>query len=345
MKQNKAKQLSKFTIGYIGLGKMGLNMACNMAENGHTVIANNRSPDPIKKAVKHGAQAAYNTKELFEKIKENLKRKKQTKKIIWIMLPAGDITENKIKEITPFLKRGDILIDGSNSIYKDAIRRSKNLYKKGINFVDVGVSGGPRGARHGACMMVGGSKNIFNYLKPLFTSLCVSYGVEHFNGPGAGHYVKMVHNGIEYGIMESLAEGFEILKKSRFDLNLMKVSRVYNHGSIIESKLMTTLHKAFHKHGNSLVDVPGRAGQGGSAAGGKVKAEADWTLDEAKVLKVHYHAIGGAVIERAESREKPSYRGKIINAVRNQFGGHSLKTAKDSVKKKKLKNKKSKKQK
>jgi 6-phosphogluconate dehydrogenase len=332
MKNSKITQ-SKFTIGYIGLGKMGLNMVCNMSEQGHTIIANNRSPNPVKKAERHGAIAAYNTKELFEKLKQNLKGKKQTKQIIWLMLPAGQVTENKIKEIVAFLSKGDIIIDGSNSLYKNAIKRSKILSKKGINFVDVGVSGGPRGARHGACMMVGGKKKTFNYLKPLYTSICVSYGVEHFEGAGAGHYVKMVHNGIEYGIMESIAEGFEILKKSRFNLNLMKVSRVYNHGSIIESKLMTTIHKAFHKHGNSLAKVPGRAGQGGAAAGGKTKAEADWTLDEAKVLKVHYHAIGGALIERAESREKPSFRGKIINAVRHEFGGHSLKTkAKKNIK-------------
>ncbi len=323
------EKTQKFVIGYIGLGKMGLNMACHMVKKGHTVVVTNRSKDPILKAKSHGAIDAFNLDELFTKLNATIKRRKQTKRIIWLMLPAGEITESKLKKIIPYLKRGDIVIDGSNSIYKDAARRAKYLSKKGIHFVDVGVSGGPNGARHGACMMVGGKKSQFSYLQPLFKSICVPCGVEHFEGAGAGHYVKMVHNGIEYGVMESLAEGFEILKKSKFKPNLKKVSSVYQHGSIIESKLMEMMIRAFTKHGDKLEGVSGAAGQGGKSAGKAVKAEANWALDEAKVLKVHYHAIGGAVIERAESREKPSFRGKVINAVRNEFGGHALKAKKE----------------
>ena len=323
-----ATKQTRFVIGYIGLGKMGLNMVFNLIANKHTVIANNRSKEPIIRACKKGAITAYTNKELFDKLKITLKRKSQSKKIIWLMLPAGKVTENKIKEIVPHLKRGDIIIDGSNSLYKDAQRRSKALNKKGIHFIDVGVSGGPNGARHDACMMVGGPSGTYKYLEPLFKSLCVKGGIEHFKGAGAGHYVKMVHNGIEYGIMESIAEGFAILNKSPFKPDLGKVAGVYQHGSIIESKLMQNLLQAFQKHKNDLKSIPGAAGQGGKAAGRSVKAEADWTIDEAKLLKVHYHAIGGAVHERAESRKNPTFRGKIINAIRNQFGGHSLKTKK-----------------
>ena len=334
----KTKSRAKtFTLGYIGLGKMGLNMTYNLLEQGHTVIANNRSKVPIHKAKRKGAIPAYSTAELFEKLNQtlNLKNKKrsnkQTKRIIWLMLPAGEVTEHKIKEIKPFLKKGDIIIDGSNSLYTDAKRRAKTLAKKGINFVDIGVSGGPKGARKAACMMVGGKKTTYNYLKPLLQSITTNQGggLEHFVGAGAGHYVKMVHNGIEYGIMESLAEGFAILKRSPYKPNLTKVAQVYQHGSIIESKLMQNLLTAFQKHKQGLKGVPGAAGQGGKSAGKAVKAEANWTVDEAKRLRTHYHAIADAIKERKESRKHPSFRGKIINAIRNQFGGHALKTKKN----------------
>tara|TARA_Y100000310_G_scaffold342531_1_gene446195 strand:+ start:2851 stop:3825 length:975 start_codon:yes stop_codon:yes gene_type:complete len=314
----------RFIIGYIGLGKMGLGMVKNMIDHKHTVIATNRSPGPVKEAKKFGAIAAYNIDELFLNLNLKLKKSKQKKRIIWLMLPAGKVIDNMIKSITPNLRKGDIIIEGGNSNFKDSKRRGKSLAKRGINYIDVGVSGGPIGARNGACMMLGGKKSQWNYLKPLFKDLCVKNSVEHFEGLGAGHYVKMVHNGIEYAMMEAIAEGFHVLKKSPYKPDLKKISSVYNNGSIIEAKLMQMMQQALEKHGNNLENVSGAAGQGGQAAGHAVKAEADWTVDEAKRLNVHIHCIEWAVKERAESRKKPSYRGKVINAIRNEFGGHSL---------------------
>ena len=319
------KKLKNYVVSYIGLGKMGLAMVKNMLDQGHTVIAHNRSFEAINQAAKCGALPAFNLEELFFHAKVQGKNHKQSKKIVWLMLPAGSVTEQKIKEILPYLKKGDVIIDGSNSNFKDAKRRAAKLKRKGINFVDVGVSGGPNGARNGACMMIGGQYSQFRYLKDLYRSICVSGGFEHFEGAGCGHYVKMVHNGIEYGIMQSIAEGFEVLKKTRYKPDLKRVATVYQHGSIIESKLMQMILQGLEKFGDDLKIVPGSAGSGGASAGKLVKAEADWTIEDAKILKVEVPAIKSAVKERKKSKKKPSFKGKIINAMRNQFGGHSLK--------------------
>ncbi len=308
----------KFTLGYIGLGKMGLNMVYNLLEKKHKVIVHNRSTAPMQKAKRKGAITSNSIADLVKKLPSNKKR------IIWVMLPAGKVTKDTIKNLKDQLNKGDIVIDGSNSFYKDSKQMSKLLAKKKINFIDIGVSGGPAGARDGSCMMVGGKKQNYNYIKPLLQSICVKGGLEHFEGAGAGHYVKMVHNGIEYGIMESIAEGFHILKKSNYKLDLEKAASVYNNGSVIESRLISWLLNGLKKHGKALKDVSGSAGQGGKAAGRTVKSEANWTVDEAKRMKIHAHAIRGAIKERLESRTKPNYRGKVINLLRNEFGGHKL---------------------
>ena len=317
----------KFTLGYIGLGKMGLNMVYNMLEQGHKVVVYNRSKAPMQKAKRKGAITSESINDLVSKLPNN------KKKIIWIMLPAGKVTTKTIKTLAPILNKGDIVIDGGNSFYQDSKKAAKFLAKKKINFIDIGVSGGPKGARNGSCMMVGGKKQNFNYIKPLLQSICVKQGLEHFEGAGAGHYVKMVHNGIEYGIMESIAEGFHVLHCSKYKLNLEKVASVYNNGSVIESKLMSWMLSGLKKYGRNLKDVSGSAGQGGKSAGRTVKAEANWTVYAAKQMNIHSHAIKAAIKERQESRTKPSFRGKIINTLRNEFGGHKLeKTSKKKTK-------------
>ena len=241
---------------------------------------------------------------------------------IWIMLPAGKVVDDVIGEISAHLKKGDMIIDGGNGFYKDAIRRAESLSDKGIRFMDVGVSGGPEGARSGACMMVGGTKENYQELEELFRDANVDEGYSHFEGYGAGHFVKMVHNGIEYGMMEAIAEGFalmntcgEVVKECTYDLDLKKVARVYNHGSVIESRLMGWLVNAFEVWGTDLEPVSGKADQLG---------EGKWAVEVAEELEVHVGAIKVAIEAREHSQKAPSFGGKLIQAMRGQFGGHPV---------------------
>ncbi|MBI4136480.1 6-phosphogluconate dehydrogenase (decarboxylating), partial [Candidatus Roizmanbacteria bacterium] len=211
---------------------------------------------------------------------------------------------------------GDILIDAGNSFYKDSIRRSKQLAKRGIRFVDAGTSGGPGGARNGACLMVGGERKTFEYLKPLFDAMAVRGGVQFFEGAGAGHFVKMIHNGIEYGMMQAIAEGFTVLKKSSYKLDLTRVTDIYNHGSVIESRLVTWLKEAYELHGEDLKNISGSVAHSG---------EGEWTVKTAKKLSVVTKIIEEALKFRISSEKNPSYTGKILSALRGQFGGHSVK--------------------
>jgi len=219
-----------------------------------------------------------------------------------------------LDELTPLLKPGDTIIEGGNSPFRKSMQRAKKLEKKGINFLDVGVSGGPGGARNGACMMVGGKKSHYNKLKPLLKDLCVNNGYGYMGKAGAGHFVKMVHNGIEYGMMQSIAEGFDLMSRSNdFNLDLKEIARVYNRGSVIESRLIGWLVSGFKKFGASLKGVSG----GASATG-----EGEWTSQFAHQLGVTDKVIHESVRARTRSKKKPSFQGKIIMAMRNQFGGH-----------------------
>jgi len=298
----------KGTIGIIGLGKMGGNISRQLIRNGWKVVGYDKDKKLLSNLEREGVEIAKSVKELAGKLPK--------KKVIWLMLPAGKVVDKTLDSLTPLLDSGDTIIDGGNSFFKDSIARSKKLSRKGIKFVDVGVSGGPSGALEGASLMVGGSAKDFKKLEPLYRDLAHEDDYSFFEGPGAGHFVKMVHNGIEYGMMQSIAEGFNIIKNSSYSLNLKKVAEVYNNGAVIESKLMGWLRDAFELHGENLKGVTGKVSHSG---------EGQWTVDTAKAMKIKAKIIEESLKFRKMSQKSPSYTGKILSALREQFGGHSIK--------------------
>lgn len=294
-------------LGYIGLGKMGINMVERLLEKGHEVVAF----DVNKEARKQAELAGAKTVDSIESLPASL----EPPRLIWLMVPHK-IVDKVLEELTANLQKGDTIIDGGNSFYKDSMRRAKEITAKGIRFLDVGVSGGPGGARSGACLMVGGEKDDYERLKLLFRDLATEHGYGYMGKAGAGHFVKMVHNGIEYGMMQSLAEGFAIMKNSEFDLDLTKIADLYNHGSVVESQLVEWLKDGFEQYGENLEEVSGSVGHTG---------EGEWTAKTAEELGVSAPIIKGAFDFRVESAKNPSYIGKILSALRNQFGKHSIK--------------------
>lgn len=302
-------------IGIVGLGKMGENLALNLIDHGWKVVGYNRTPEVTKKLEKNGLTGVYSYQELYEKL--------VVPRIVWVMVPAGDPVNEVIKQLSETLAKGDIVIDGGNTFFEDSKDHHKLLSKKSIDLVDVGVSGGPEGAKRGASLMIGGNEKLYDYLLPLFVDLATDGGYEHFEGVGAGHFVKMVHNGIEYGMMQSIAEGFDVMKNSDYKLHLQDIARVYNHGSVIESRLISWMEEAFRIFGDDLKKVSGSAGSGGNK--GMVRSEAKWTVDVAGKLGVETEVIKRSIEKRVASQKKASYQGKIINALRNMFGGHSVK--------------------
>ncbi|MEK7552152.1 MAG: phosphogluconate dehydrogenase (NAD(+)-dependent, decarboxylating) [Patescibacteria group bacterium] len=293
-------------IGYIGLGKMGYNMVLRLHEKGHEVLAYNRSEEARKEIEKEiGIQTVASLSE-FKTL--------PAPRTVWLMV-SNNAVDQVLKDLLLNLDKGDTVIDGGNSFYKDSIRRAKELQSKGVHFLDVGVSGGPHGARNGACMMIGGDKKEFARLKKLFVDLTLPDSFKFFGKAGAGHFVKMVHNGIEYGMMQAIAEGFEVMKKSEFSLNLKEVADLYNNGSVIESRLVGWLESGFKKYGENLEDVSGTVAHTG---------EGKWTVEAAKELGIETPIIEGSYNFRVNSSKKPSFAGKILSTLRNQFGGHSV---------------------
>jgi len=299
--------MKKLKIGYIGLGKMGMNMVLRMQEKDVNVIVYNRSEAPRDEARKAGIKVADSLEELVRGLPRP--------RTVWLMV-SNSAVDLVLSDLLKYLERGDTVIDGGNSLYKDSIRRVAELSKKGINFLDAGVSGGPKGAREGACIMVGGKKEVYQKYQDLFKKLSAPQAFEYIGKAGAGHFVKMVHNGIEYGMMQALAEGFEVLKKSDFKLDLLKVASLYNHRSVIESRLVGWLQSAYKKYGDNLKEISGTVAHTG---------EGEWTVEAAKVLGVPVPIIEGAFKFRVESAKKPSYTGQVLSALRNQFGGHDIK--------------------
>lgn len=302
-------------IGYIGLGKMGLGMVRLLLEKGHEVVAT----DPDEKARNEAAAAGAEVVENLLEFKDRL----EGEKFIWIMVPH-QIVDNVLADLGDILSPGDVVMDGGNSNYKETVRRGAELKAKGLVFMDVGVSGGPSGARNGACMMIGGARDKFDKYEQLFKDLSVPEGYAYMGQCGSGHYVKMIHNGIEYGMMQAIGEGFEILKESAFNLDLNEVSRIYNNGSVIESRLVGWLGKAYQEEGVDLEAISGEVSHSG---------EGQWTVEEAKECRVsatQTKEIPVPVIEaslqfRIKSTGNPSYTGQVVSALRNQFGGHIVK--------------------
>lgn len=304
-------------IGYIGLGKMGKNMVFRLLSKEWNVIAYNRTEEIVKEVEQKGAMGAKNIKELVAKL--------STPRIIFIMIShqaVGDV----LNELVPLLGKGDLIIDGGNSPYQDSMQRAKELEEKGIQFVDIGVSGGPSGALNGACMMIGGKKESYDSLEKtgFFKDTCVPSGFGYMGLSGAGHFVKMVHNGIEYGMMQSIAEGFDLLRHSKeysadssgFSLDLEKVTDVYSHGSVITSSLISWMQNGYKKYGKDLNEISGRA----SASG-----EGKWTVEAGKREGISMPAIQASLGVRSASQEKPSYQGKVVSTMRGEFGQHPVK--------------------
>lgn len=293
------------TIKLIGLGKMGLNIGLNMKDHGYAVLG--FDVDETKRN-----QAKQNGLNVVERLEDFFINKKE-KHIVYLMVPAGKITENVIEEVSGFLKKDDIIIDAGNSNFNDSIRRYNSLKTDEIDFVDVGTSGGTSGARNGASLMVGGDKKAVNQLNDLFTKLAKKEGYYHVGKPGSGHYVKMVHNGIEYGMMQAIGEGFELMHHSGFDIDYEALSKVWNNGSVIESALMGYIHEAFKKD-SQLSKLEGVVDDSG---------EAMWMVEEALKHKVSIPVITQSLYARYESKDKIKFSEKVVAAMRNEFGGHA----------------------
>ncbi|MCF6794615.1 phosphogluconate dehydrogenase (NAD(+)-dependent, decarboxylating) [Priestia megaterium] len=294
-------------IGLIGLGKMGYNLSLNLMDNHHEVVAYDVNKEAVEKLSNEGATGAFTVEELVNELPPS-------PKVVWIMVPAGEVTENVITELKELLSEGDIIIDGGNSNYKESVRRAQDLQEKGIYFFDVGTSGGMEGARNGACTMIGGDAEVFRTIEPIFNDICVENGFMYAGKSGSGHFLKMVHNGVEYGMMQSIAEGFEVLEKSQFDFDYEAVARVWNNGSVVRSWLMELTENAFSKDPklDSIKGVMQSSGEG------------KWTVETALDLQTATPVIALSLMMRYRSLEEDTFTGKVVAALRNEFGGHGV---------------------
>jgi 6-phosphogluconate dehydrogenase len=293
-------------LGYIGLGKMGFNMVGRLLDKNYRVVVFDTNKEAVSAMAGQGAEPAADIRSLVSALSQP--------RLVWVMVPYK-VVDDVLGKIVPSLSEGDTLIDGGNSPYKESVRRNAELSGKGIYYLDVGVSGGPGGARNGACLMVGGERTVYERFESLFRDLSVDDGFGYMGASGAGHFVKMVHNGIEYGMMQAIAEGFTLLKVSPFALHMAEVANVYNNGSVIESRLIGWLKKAFTEHGENLEDISGAVSQSG---------EGLWTVEEARGVGIPVPIIEGSVNYRIQSEKTPTYIGQILSALRNQFGGHPV---------------------
>ena len=294
-------------LALIGLGKMGYNLALNLRNHGHDVVAYDRSAEiTAQLATEAGVIPASSLEELCKKL--------TSRRVIWLMVPAGSIVEGVIEQLVPLLAEGDILIDGGNSNFKDSKRRYNALKEKGIDFLDCGTSGGMTGALHGACTMIGGEPEVYEYCKTIFDDLCVPGGSLYVGAPGAGHFTKMVHNGIEYGMMQAMAEGFEVLDRSEYEVDFKAVADMWNNGSVVRSWLMELMSDAFSKdpHLDSIRGVMNSSGEG------------KWTLETALDLGVATPVIALSLMMRYRSQQDDTFSGKVVAALRNEFGGHAV---------------------
>jgi 6-phosphogluconate dehydrogenase len=295
-------------IGFIGLGRMGGNMTRRLLRDGHEVVAYNRTPEKTKEIATEGAEPSFEIKELVSKL--------EAPRFVWIMVPAGDATEAQIRELMADLSPGDTIIDGGNTNFHDDVRRHAMLAEKGLKYVDAGVSGGIWGLANGFCLMVGGDPDAVAPLEPIFKSLAPENGYLHTGGPGSGHYVKMIHNGIEYGMMQAYAEGFEILHASDYKLDLAAVADVWMYGSVVRSWLLELAGRAFKAQGQDLEHLKGWVADSG---------EGRWTVQEAIDHDVPAPVITLSLLTRFRSRQDDSYGAKVLAALRNEFGGHAVK--------------------
>ena len=296
-------------IGFVGLGRMGANMVRRLLQDSHEVVAYNRTPEKTREIEGEGATGAYSIAELVSKLEKP--------RAVWIMVPAGDATEAQIHELMEHLEPGDTIIDGGNTNFHDDQRRHAELAAKGVHYVDAGTSGGVWGLQVGYCLMVGGEDEAVTPLEPIFLSLAPKGGYLHVGGPGAGHYVKMVHNGIEYGLMQAYAEGFEILHASSYGLDLAAIAELWMQGSVVRSWLLELAGRAFRANGQDLTHLQGFVEDSG---------EGRWTVQEALDHDVPAPVITLSLLTRFRSRQPDSYGAKVLAALRNEFGGHAVRT-------------------
>jgi 6-phosphogluconate dehydrogenase len=292
----------------IGLGRMGMNMAKRLLGGGHQVIAYNRSPNKTDEIVKEGAIGAYSLGEVVEKLSKP--------RLVWLMLPAGKAVDDHVGQLKEILSPDDIVIDGGNTYYRDDIRRAELLAEKGIKFMDVGVSGGIWGLEVGYCLMIGGLEEAFKYLEPILKTLATEEGYLYCGAIGSGHFVKMVHNGIEYGMMQAYGEGFEILEASPYGgaIDYAKIAHLWNKGSVVRSWLLELIEAAFSKNAE-LSDIMGYVEDSG---------EGRWTVQQAIESGVSAPVIALSLMTRFRSRQHDTFSDKVVAALRREFGGHAV---------------------
>jgi 6-phosphogluconate dehydrogenase len=295
-------------IGFIGLGRMGANMVRRLVRDGHEVVAFNRTPEKTREIMADGAEGAFGVAELVAAL--------PAPRAVWVMVPAGDATEAMIDELMGLLGPGDTIIDGGNANFHDDVRRHAKVGERGIRYLDAGTSGGVWGLGNGYCLMVGGDVEAVQPLVPIFTTLAPADGYAHVGGPGAGHYVKMVHNGIEYGLMQAYAEGFEVLHASDYKLDLAQVAGIWRYGSVVRSWLLDLLVDTLRKD-QAFTGVKGWVADSG---------EGRWMVQEALERDVPAPVITLSLQARIRSRQDESYGAKMLAALRNEFGGHAIRT-------------------
>lgn len=293
-------------IGFIGLGKMGMNMVSRLQRDTHRVVVYDRSTDLIKQAEGQGCVGAASLAKMVSKL--------AAPRVIWIMVPSGVPTEETVQAMVALLQSGDIIIDGGNTKFHDDVRRASDLKKKGIHYVDVGTSGGIWGLKLGYCLMVGGEEAIVKHLEPIFKTLAPENGWAYVGGHGAGHYVKMVHNGIEYSMMQGYAEGFELMSKSEYNLDLAKIAALWMHGSVVRSWLLELTAGAL-KEDPKLEGLKGYVQDSG---------EGRWTILDAINKDVPVPTLTAALFTRFRSRQQESFAEKLLAAMRKAFGGHAV---------------------
>lgn len=296
-------------LGFVGLGRMGANMVERPLKGGHQIVAYNRTPEKTKLAEKHGATGAYSLPELVQKL--------SPPRAVWFMLPAGDATDEHVQQLANLLSKNDILVDGGNTYYKDDLRHDEQLKAKGIRFLDAGVSGGIWGLTEGYCLMVGGDESAFRTLEPALKTLAPPDGYAYVGTTGSGHFVKMVHNGVEYGMLQAYGEGFALMKAAPFRLDLPRIARLWNQGSVVRSWLLELAERAFGKNPD-LSGIQGYVEDSG---------EGRWTVQQAIEAGVPAPVITLSLFQRFRSRLEESFADQVIAALRNEFGGHAVKTA------------------
>ena len=294
-------------LGFIGLGRMGMNMVVRLVQGGHRVVVYNRSPEKVREAEGHGAVGTTSIADLVARLKPP--------RAVWVMVPAGTVTQEMIDTVVRHLDRDDIVIDGGNTNFHDDVRRAEALKPLGLHYVDVGTSGGVWGLQVGYCLMVGGEQGTFRHLEPLFRTLAPENGYGHMGAHGAGHYVKMVHNGIEYGMMQAIAEGFALMHKSSYGLDLPRIADLWMQGSVVRSWLVELAGRALQED-PALAKIRGWVEDSG---------EGRWTVQDAIDQSVPAWTITAALFTRFRSREEDSFADRMLAALRNQFGGHAVK--------------------